>query len=363
MAAGLVVEASAGAGGRGELISLNGSAGLALGVDFAYDMVHVSAVDLAHARLGVRSAPITPDGDWHEALGAARKLVTSLIADSNRSSDRIVGVGVGVPGPVDQHRGVVGFSSNAASWVGVTVSDVAEALGAPVLLDNTSHLGLLGELAWGSAAGCRNVVYLKLGMGVGAGFLLDERLFKGAIGSAGEIGHIAVDENGPSCRCGGRGCLEVYAGAKAVLTALRPLLGDQITVDDVLRAARDGDRACARVLADVGEVVGRAVASVCNLLNPERIVVGGSLSGARSLLLEPMRTALNRRALQIATEHIEIVPAELGDEAGALGGAAVVLRQRQWWTAPGAYASPSDKSSGSTTGPTVEKADKEPFAS
>jgi predicted NBD/HSP70 family sugar kinase len=196
-----------------------------------------------------------------------------------------------------------------------------------VSLDNTAHLASLAEVVWGAGRGAQNAMYLKLSHGIGAGFLFDGRIFRGAIGAAGEIGHLSVDENGPVCACGNRGCLELYAGVPAVLRSLTDTHGAGVSLPEVLNAAAAGDRICRRVLTDVGSLIGRVVGGTCNLLNLDRIIVGGDLAEAGDVLLEPMRAAIERHALPVASACVDVVPAQLGELAGALGGVALVFRE------------------------------------
>ena len=331
---GLVIEAADGdthgqqSGRPGELLTLNPAGGGVLGLDFSYREVRVAVADVAHRVLADAVADLAPDQSWVESLRIGEELVDRVLAESGFDRSQVLGAGLGVPGPIDQTSGEVGVSSNSLGWVGVHAADeLSNRLRAPVAMDNTAHLGSLAEAVWGAGQGCRNSVYLKLSSGVGGGFIFDGRVFRGSIGAAGEIGHLMVDEGGPACRCGGRGCLEVYASVPAVLETLRPLMGEDVTLDTVLTASAEGNRACRRVLGDAGAVVGQAMASVCNVLNPERIIVGGGLAPAGDALFEPMRTALDRHALKIVADNVQILPARLGSMAGALGGIALVLRE------------------------------------
>jgi predicted NBD/HSP70 family sugar kinase len=164
--------------------------------------------------------------------------------------------------------------------------------------------------------------------GIGAGLVLGGRIYHGATGAAGELGHIPVDETGPICRCGNRGCLETLAGAEAVLEPLRRRRAELRTLRDVIERAGEGDRACARVIEDAGRALGRGVAGACNLLAPERVVVGGELSRAGELLLEPLRAALRRAAVG-SMRDVPVVAGVLGERAEVLGAVALVLRGAQ----------------------------------
>src|SRR5437763_16873631 len=157
--------------------------------------------------------------------------------------------------------------------------------------------------------------------GYGAGHILGGRLYRGAGGTAGEIGHVVVDENGPMCRCGLRGCLETYAGANALLDLLRR---DGLTVEGMVESAVAGDPGCARVIGNAARSVGQVVAALCNQFNPARVVVGGRLAPAGDSLLDPMRDAVRRYAMPGAAGDVELVASQLGSPAELLGALVLV---------------------------------------
>jgi predicted NBD/HSP70 family sugar kinase len=202
---------------------------------------------------------------------------------------------------------------------------MADRLGMPVLTENDANLGALAESAWGAGAGYDQVAYIKAATGIGGGLVQDGHLFRGTTGTAGEIGHTTVAEDGPICRCGNRGCLELYAGGAALLTALHHSHPDVETLEQVVELAHAGHPACMRVLADAGRHIGVAIANLINLFNPRRIIVGGELSRGGDMLLDPMRVAAQRSAVQTAVDAVDIVPGVLGQRAEVLGGLALVL--------------------------------------
>jgi predicted NBD/HSP70 family sugar kinase len=193
----------------------------------------------------------------------------------------------------------------------------------PIAVDNDANLGALAEAAFGAARDASDLVYIKVSSGIGAGLILNGRLYRGAAGLAGELGHVLVDPDGLVCRCGNRGCLETLAAAEALSDLLSRSHGKSLTVTEMLALARDADLGCQRVIADAGRVVGRAVADLCNYLNPDLVVVGGDLSAAGDLVLEPMREAVRRFAIPAAAEDVEIVAGTLGDRAELLGALAL----------------------------------------
>jgi predicted NBD/HSP70 family sugar kinase len=196
----------------------------------------------------------------------------------------------------------------------------------PVRVENDANLGALAEIVWGAGRGCSELLYVKAASGVGAGLVLNGRLYEGHAGTAGEIGHITIDETGPVCRCGNRGCLEVYAAAEAVLEPLRRRHGPKLTLRQVIALAQEGDLGCQRVIADAGRSLGLAIAGTCNLLAPERVIVGGELANAGAILLDPLRTVVSRSAIASLRET-PVHGGVLGERAEVLGAVALVLRE------------------------------------
>jgi glucokinase-like ROK family protein len=314
-------------GGRPpRLLSFGRSAGVAIGIDFGKRHLRVAAADLSHAILAEAERPARAEDPAEAGLDAAVALVEEVMADAGVAHSEVIGVGMGLPGPIDRRSGRVGSSSILPGWVGVRAAEeLSSRLGLPVVVDNDANLGALAELHWGAAAGHLNVAYLKVSTGIGAGLIVDGRLFHGTGGMAGEIGHAIVDEQGPVCRCGKRGCLETLAGASALVQLLEPRLERTISTAELLELAEAGDSGARRVIADAGMHIGGVLATLCDLLNPELIVVGGDLSGAGEVLLDPMREQVHRNAIPATARDVEIVAGVLGPRAELLGGLALVL--------------------------------------
>jgi len=238
----------------------------------------------------------------------------------------VAGVGLGLPAPIDSGTGRVGAPVILPGWEGVQAAELAtEALGLPVVVDNDANLGALAESLQGAAQGTRSAAYIKISGGVGAGLVMDGRIFRGPDGTAGEIGHASLDEYGALCRCGNRGCLETLVRTPVLLGLLEPTHGPDLTVARMVELAHDGDTACRRLIVDAGRQVGLAAANMCNLLNPERIVLGGELSQAADLLIEPMRDVISRHGIPSAARRVDIVPAALGSRSQVLGAVALAL--------------------------------------
>ena len=315
-----------GAGRPPTLLTLTPSAGAAVGIDFGKRHLAVAVADLSHAMLGETWQEMEDDYPAARGLDAAAELVRKLLRQARVSRERVLGVGLGLPGPIHSVTGTVGSASILPGWVGVRASDEMQArLSLPVHVENDANLGALAELTWGAGRECAHLVYLKVSNGIGAGLIVDGHLFRGAGGTAGEIGHTILDETGDICRCGNRGCLETYAAGPAIVELLRRSLGEDLTLETVLARAAEGEAGCRRAIADAGRHVGTAAANLCNVFNPERIVVGGSIGMVGDVLLEPMREAVARYAIHTAAADVEIVPSELGDRAELLGAVALVL--------------------------------------
>ena len=233
-----------------------------------------------------------------------------------------------MPAPIDVETGTLGSTAILPGWAGTNPrDDLAQRLGVPVHVDNDANLGALGELVWGSGRGVADLAYIKVADGVGAGLVISGQIYRGPGGTAGEIGHITLDESGPVCRCGNRGCLETFAAARYVLPLLQSAHGADLTIERMVQLARDGDPGCRRVIADVGRHIGSGVANLCNLINPSRMVLGGHLAEAGELVLGPIRDSVARYAIPSAARQLAVMPGALGGRAEVLGALALVLSE------------------------------------
>lgn len=322
-----VTPTSAG-GRRARSVSLSGDAGIVIGVDFGHTHLRVAVGNLAHQVLAEEAEPLDVDASSAEGFDRAEVLVKRLIEATGIGPDKVIGIGLGVPGPIDVESGTLGSTSILPGWTGINPSEeLSGRLGVPVYVDNDANLGALGELVWGSGRGVKDLAYIKVASGVGAGLVIDGTIYRGPGGTAGEIGHITLDESGPVCRCGNRGCLETFTAARYVLPLLQPSHGPGLTMERVVQLAREGDPGCRRVIGDVGRHIGSGVANLCNLLNPSRVVLGGSLAEAGELVLGPIRDSVSRYAIPSAARQLSVLPGALGGRAEVLGALALVLSE------------------------------------
>lgn len=329
-ASGLVVEGEVAAAPRGPeggrppvLIALDDSAGALLGLDFGHRHLRVAVADLSYVVLAETTVELDVDAAGRDGLELAARLVGELLEEAGIEPGRVLAAGMGLPGPIDRRSGMVSSPPILPSWADLDpAAELEERLGLTVHLDNDANVGALGEATFGAGIDACVMVYLRLSAGIGAGLVIGGRPFRGARGIAGEIGHVLVDPQGPICRCGNRGCLETFVSTQALCELLRRSHGE-ITVPRLLALAAEGDAGAQRVLQDAGRVVGRAVADLCNYLNPELIVIGGDLSVAGDLIIDPLREAVNRFAIPAAAQDVRIVAGVLGDRAEVLGALAL----------------------------------------
>jgi predicted NBD/HSP70 family sugar kinase len=330
-ARGLIVEqpdppaVPAGRGRPPVLLRLDAAAGSALGIDFGHSHVRVAVADLSSTVLAERFVEIDVDAVPEDALDAAAELAEGVLADAGVERSRVIGAGMALSAPIDRHRGVVG-STVLPNWAGIQAGEeLSRRLEIPVELDNDANLGALAEVSFGAGRGLTDVIYVMMSSGVGAGLVLGGRLYHGATGIAGELGHVQVRAEGAVCRCGSRGCLETVASTDALLSLLRPTHGPDLTEREMLDLVAAGDLAARRVVNDAGRAVGRAVADLCNFLNPAAIVVGGDLSVAGDALLDGVREEIDRYSLPGAAAAVEVRAGILGERAEVLGALAVVI--------------------------------------
>lgn len=307
-----LVETDPGSGRRGSAVRLARGAGLVAGVDFGHSHVAVAVGDLTGHLVAEERRHLAAGHDHTEALGLAGTMLDAMAA----THGPVRHVGLGLPAPVTND--VVRSSAIFPGWEDVDTRAAAEQqFGIPVHVENDANLGALAEHRHGVGRGHDSSVFVKISSGVGAGIIIDNELFHGAGGTAGEIGHLTLDEQGPLCRCGSRGCLEAYTstGTVQAMTAGQLPSAD---LDAIVDAARAGHVGAQRALEDAGLHLGWGLASIVNLLNPAIVVVGGDMARAGDLLLDSARVGLRRHALD-SVALTPVLASELGERASLVG--------------------------------------------
>jgi glucokinase len=271
----------------------------------------------------------TVDRSPEAVLAAIEAEVGALRADAEALGMMPKALGLGVPGLVRPTDGTVATSPNFPSWADVPLQSELEAcLGLAVHVENDVDAIAVGEFEYGAARGCRDVLMIALGTGVGGGLILEGRLRRGPDGTAGEVGHITVRPGGRPCGCGNRGCLEAYASATAITARAveAGLVGFGEGTERIAELARAGDARARGLFRDAGRCLGITLAGVVNLLNLDRAVVGGGVSRSWDLLRPAVLREIERRAFPLPARRLAVVPAALGDDAGVLGAAWLARR-------------------------------------
>jgi predicted NBD/HSP70 family sugar kinase len=317
------------------LVGLSGSLGVAVGIEIANGAIRAAICNTAQELLRYDAVPMDDHTPPVSALKTASALVDQMLAQAGFSRSQVLGAGVAMPGPIQRRSGVNGRATTLKPWVNINPRTTAEhVLQMPLLVDNDANLAALAEITWGAARGLKDVAYIYSASGIGAGLVLNGALYLGANGTAGELGHTTIDENGLVCECGGRGCLNTLANANAITQNLWQSHGDRLSIADVITLAQAGDAGCRRVLADAGRHIGLAAANLYNLLDPELIVLGGNLAPAGEILLASLRESMARRAIHAGEVLPPVVVGALDEKVVVLGAAAAVLRDAERFPLP-----------------------------
>jgi predicted NBD/HSP70 family sugar kinase/predicted transcriptional regulator len=286
-----------GAGRPGILLTLNPQAGTCMGVHLAYDGLQIVVADMSHSIIAEESVKLGVDYTPQEAVAAVRTAYAGLYQPSGLADAKLLGVGVSVSGPV-QPDGVLQRGGILPKWVGVNIQTLFGGLfNRAVLVDNESNCAALAEMKWGAARGFQDFALFKMDVGVGGAIVCNGAVVRGAAGAAGEFGHVSINPEGELCRCGNRGCLELYASFLKPLEQLSRVHKKSMTMDDAIALAESGDAGALRMITDVADYGGRGLAMIGTIMNPPLILVGGRLALAGDLLLKPMTTAFQRHTL------------------------------------------------------------------
>jgi predicted NBD/HSP70 family sugar kinase len=314
-------------GRRAQHVTLARALGLVAGIHFSTRHMRVALADVAHTVVAEHHLPLAKDHRADNELNRTARLIADMLDSVDATMGEVLAVGVALPAPINLRTGTISRTGIMRGWDAVPVAEVMERrLKRPVFVDNNANLGARAEFRSGALRGKENAVYLCIDDGIGAGLIINGKVFRGHNGSAGEFGHFTIDENGPLCRCGNRGCLETYVGGPALIESLR---GNHrgLKLHDIVVRAIAGDPKCIRAIADAGRHIGVAAANLCNIVDPSRLVVGGELAQAGELLLGPMRHALERAVIVGPDSVPDIVQSQLGARAEMLGAIALAVDQ------------------------------------
>ena len=309
-----------------------------IGIDVGGTNVKIALVDDKGSILYSNSVPTRAEMGYEYTVNNIKQAIRDLMSETKVTG--IEGIGFDFPGQIDYKNGIVRLAPNIPGWVNIPIAKIIEdEFKIPTRIDNDVHCAALGELNFGAGKGCENFICMTVGTGIGSGIVINGKLVRGASNAAGELGHIKLQmHEGPLCGCGDHGCLEAFASGPSIVamaeeyilggksTKFRELAsGGEITPFIVAEAAKQGDPVARRIFARIGEYIGFGLSSVVNLLNPEKIIIGGGVADAGDILLDPIKETIKKRAMVVAGSAVEIVPAKLGNTAGVIGASLLIV--------------------------------------
>lgn len=330
LAAGLLVEAgvSASTGGRpATRLRFNHELGVVLVADLGATHARLGLTDLAGNVLAELPAEQAIAQGPVEVLDWVRDRFDELLASTGHDRAAVRGIGIGVPGPVEHASGRAVSPPIMPGWDGYPIPGHFADLDVPVLVDNDVNIMALGEYWETWRHEVDDLLFIKVGTGIGCGIVVSGRIHRGAQGAAGDLGHVRVPGHDVVCRCGNLGCVEAVAGGQALAERLRAEGYDTTDARSVVDLVLAGVPEATRAVREAGRVLGEILATSVNLFNPSVIVIGGDVSNAREQLLAGVREVVYQRSLPLATRHLRLVPAQLGDRAGIRGASVMVVER------------------------------------
>ncbi|KRF30509.1 ROK family transcriptional regulator [Paenibacillus sp. Soil787] len=312
-------------GGRKPMMLLfNGTAGYAIGVDLGVTDILAVLTDLSGKI--IREVRVQHDNaSVEKVVELLTTTIRGMIESAPESVYGIIGIGIGVPGICDESGNLL-FAPNLG-WENVPLQQqIEETFNIPVVIDNEANAGAVGEKQFGAGKDTANLVYVSIGIGIGAGIIIKGELYRGATGFSGEIGHISIQHDGPKCSCGSLGCWELYASEHALLTqARRELNDDAVDLEALLSKAEAGDPTVIALFERLGYYLGIGVVNIINGYNPEYIILGGRLASAERWLMKPLLALLEKRSLPHPRKQLKVAFSELSDRSTVLGAASFAV--------------------------------------
>lgn len=314
------------------VLEINPNQGIVAAIDMGAMHLSVALGDFSARILEEVEVPFRIADGPEMCLQEADRVLHELLEKRQLAQSNLAGIGLGVPGPVIAEEGLVMAPPIMPGWDRFPIRATLEKQWqTSITLNNDAELGALGEWAAGAGRGEKNLAFIKVGSGIGAGLMINQQIYGGTTGSAGEIGHLTVDENGPLCNCGNHGCLEAFAGGHAIASQARKLAAsskrtilseksiDSLTALDVAEAARKGDLVSQEILKRSGVYIGIAIAGLINLFNPSTVIIGGGVAQAGDLLTSAIRQAVRERSLRASEHGVRITTAMLGRRSSLMG--------------------------------------------
>lgn len=312
-----------------------------VGVGIRRMEVSVGIADLHGNIIVKKKVLLKKNDDQKRILKKLIKLIYETIKDSGLEREKLIGIGIGSPGPLYAHSGVILSPPNFPGWHNVPLKQLIEKeFKIPVFIDNDANTAALGEKWFGAGQGVDNFIYLLLGEGVGAGIVINREIYRGVDGIAGEVGHTSISLRGKRCECGNYGCLENFISYSAIISRARQLISsgrrtmlskmlgeklEEMKMVVIRKAAQGGDKMALQLIKEIARPLGIGIANLVNLFNTKTIIIGGQLVYAGEILLEPVRKIVEKRAYAAATHNVRIIATQLGEEVYVVGAVALAL--------------------------------------
>lgn len=333
----MVVEAgseSAGSVGRpAKALTLNPKAGTCIGILIGQTEIQVMVADVAHTILAQKSVTLGPDYGPELADHYIRELIAEAYKGQWQSPEGLLGVGVGMGGPVNPVNGLVLRAGGMPDWAGVDIREMFGPIfpGVPIFCDNESNCAAIAEMTWGAAQGHEDFIVYTIDLGVGGAIVSGGRVLRGIAGGAGEFGHVVIDPDGPPCRCGNHGCLEVYASFRGPLAEAEKHFGRPLQIIDVVSQALAGDEMCRALIERAGEAGGHGLGMISSVFNPPLVVVSGRLALTGDLFMDALARSYERYTLikrgDVPDNTRTILrPSHFTDNGACMGAIGLVLR-------------------------------------
>ncbi|MEH7385653.1 ROK family transcriptional regulator [Bacillus sp. JJ1521] len=319
----LILESGPGvsSGGRRPVIlHFNKDAGYAIGIDIGVNYVLSVLTDLK-GNILIKKNQTVIRTTYASIMSIVQDMIQSLMDEKPKSRYGIVGIGVGVPGIVN-NEGAILLAPNLG-WSNIKLKEDLEKLyEVPIIIENEAKAGAVGEQQFGAGQDQENILYISAGIGIGVGIILNKELYKGKNGFSGEMGHMIIDFNGKRCNCGSRGCWEAYASEQALLE-----MADQSvhTLDELIKLAQSGDEKVIKLFEEIGNYLGLGITNIINTFNPEQVIIGNRLASAREWIETPIRNTIEKHTLAFHQNDLQFDFSKLGKYSTSLGVSAFVV--------------------------------------
>jgi glucokinase-like ROK family protein len=330
-----VGEGESSGGRRPILLKFDPDIRFAIGVDLGSSHITAVITNLSGEVKDIRWEKFGSAEDPQGGIQLLAQMVIDLMDASGRSTDDFLGIGITVPAPLEGENQDRLSPVILPAWKDISLTEeLTSRFNLPLYFDNDANGGAIAEKWWGSGRGVSNFVYIKLGVGIGAGLIINNDVYRGSGGTAGEIGHTAIDPNGPPCRCGNLGCMESFVGVPAVVETTKTRLEEfpdselqntEVTIEAIVASAQNHDPLAVEIVRAAGHYLGITVANLLNLVNPELIVIGGDLVETGEFFLDAVKSTAFRRSISKAANETSIITSQLRENVIAVGAATLVI--------------------------------------